>query len=131
MDFTGPVIFLLVVMFFYGSLLGSYFITVYTRKKAGQKIKKVPSHCLECGTILRARKGELLPIFTYLIRQGKCKYCGAKIGVSTLLSEIVGGVVVLGICFGMLSIGPEVLRWGSLGLGTSGLVVERFFLRIS
>ena len=46
------------------------------------------SVCENCGHSLGAL--DLFPIFSWLFLRGKCRYCGAKIGVSALLYEVVG-----------------------------------------
>jgi len=119
---------LLVTMFLWGSLVGSYAITVQTRVKAHEKIRGVPSHCMHCGKVLTLRGNDLWPIFTYLIRRGNCKYCGINIGSSTLVYEVSGGLVILIICLLLRAWG--VLEVSCFALLILGMAVERTFLRI-
>lgn len=50
------------------------------------------SYCPHCKKVLQWY--DLLPIFSYLILKGKCRYCGRKIGVEYLTVEVVMGALV-------------------------------------
>lgn len=56
-------------------------------------IMKGSSKCLSCGEALRA--SDLVPIFSYLLLGGKCKYCKSSYGVSALVIEVLFGVTFL------------------------------------
>jgi prepilin signal peptidase PulO-like enzyme (type II secretory pathway) len=83
----------LLVWTFFGSLVGSYVITIKSRLEAGTKVRGVDSHCDSCGHTLAVK--DVVPIYAYLKYNGKCRYCGVSIGSRTLRYEIVGGLVFL------------------------------------
>ena len=58
------------------------------------------SRCDGCGHVLGA--GELIPIFSYLISRGRCRYCGGTIPAHCLAAEIAGAAAfaALGLRFG-------------------------------
>ncbi|MFZ2560426.1 MAG: prepilin peptidase [Candidatus Nanoperiomorbaceae bacterium] len=58
-------------------------------KKLADKYRH--SYCEHCGHKLTAM--DLIPLASWLSTVGKCRYCGAKIGGSTLAIELTGGLV--------------------------------------
>ena len=55
------------------------------------------SHCPRCKEELGAFM--LIPILSFLIQKGKCKYCNKKIHISYLLNELIHLIVILTILF--------------------------------
>lgn len=53
-------------------------------------IVKGRSQCDHCGHVLGPK--DLVPIFSYIFNRGKCRYCGAKLNIRYLISEIVSGL---------------------------------------
>ena len=51
------------------------------------------SKCLSCGEALRA--SDLVPVLSYLLLGGKCRYCKSRYGVSALVIEVLFGVTFL------------------------------------
>ena len=56
-------------------------------------IMKSRSKCLSCGEALRFF--DLIPVGSYLLLKGKCRYCKSVFGVSALVIEIIFGLVFL------------------------------------
>ncbi len=48
------------------------------------------SHCMSCGRTLRWF--ELIPLISYIAARGRCRRCGAKIGIRYPLVELAGGI---------------------------------------
>ncbi|MCF0146112.1 MAG: prepilin peptidase, partial [Eubacterium sp.] len=59
------------------------------------------SHCAVCGHPLKA--ADLIPIVSYLVLKGKCRYCGDKISPRYMLSELLlaGLYLVMILRFGL------------------------------
>lgn len=53
------------------------------------------SRCDCCGHTLRA--GDLIPVVSYLLRRGRCAYCGGRIPVRCLAAELAGAVMFAGL----------------------------------
>ncbi len=53
------------------------------------------SVCLSCGRQLKWYDN--IPIVSWLLLCGRCRYCGAKIGVAELVAELASALVFLGI----------------------------------
>lgn len=81
------------LFFLFGLLLGSFFNVVGLRVPKGESILYPPSHCPSCRRQLGAR--DLVPVFSFLINRGKCRYCGAKISPLYLLGELSTGIFFL------------------------------------
>ncbi|WP_164153873.1 prepilin peptidase, partial [Stenotrophomonas maltophilia] len=74
-----------------GLVFGSFIATLAIRWPAGRAISRGRSECDSCGKGLRA--GELVPVMSYLFQRGRCRGCGAPIGVSHVLTELLGGAI--------------------------------------
>lgn len=49
------------------------------------------SHCDVCGHVLGVR--DLVPVFSYLLSGGKCRYCGAKLSARHVWGELISAAV--------------------------------------
>jgi len=81
----------LFVMFIFGLCMGSFFLVVGTRLSEEKSIIKPNSHCTHCKKILKSR--DLIPVFSYLLNRGKCRYCHTKIGAIYPIVEIMTGIL--------------------------------------
>jgi leader peptidase (prepilin peptidase)/N-methyltransferase len=104
-------IFIAIYITLIGLILGSFFNVVALRIPAGQSLLHPPSHCAGCGTRLKARN--LVPVFSYLLAGGKCRYCGAGISPLYPLGEVATGLLFLWI----------YLQYGLTGKGWIGFVL--------
>jgi leader peptidase (prepilin peptidase)/N-methyltransferase len=59
----------------------------------GKSIILPRSHCTDCGKSLPVYLN--IPILSYIILKGKCKYCGAKIHIHHLMVEIITPLVFI------------------------------------
>lgn len=76
--------------FVFGSVLGSF-----TKVLADRSLKKLGingrSYCPGCKTTLRWY--DLLPVVSFILLQGKCRYCHKKIGIEYPVVEITSGII--------------------------------------
>ena len=91
-----------------GAVAGSFIDCAVSRWAAGGRMFAGRSQCAACGRTLGA--AELVPVFSWLFRRGRCRYCGGKIPADCLAAELAGaaGFVCLGLEFGPE---PELLQW--------------------
>lgn len=80
-----------------GAVFGSFIATVAIRWPEGRSAGKGRSECDVCTKTLRAH--ELVPILSYFAQRGKCRACGARIGPSHLITELLG--LAIGISAGL------------------------------
>ena len=77
-----------------GLAVGSFLNLCIDRLPHGGSIVGPPSHCDSCGR--RLRPLDLVPVLSYLLLRGRCRYCGARIPVRVLIVEAVcGGLFAL------------------------------------
>lgn len=86
-------IFLGVFIFIAGTCVGSFLNVCIYRIPLEQSIAFPPSHCPHCSTPLKTK--DLLPIISYLLLKGKCRYCDAGISMRYPLVELLTGIVWL------------------------------------
>jgi prepilin signal peptidase PulO-like enzyme (type II secretory pathway) len=109
-----------------GLLVGSFINMAADRLPRGESIIRPRSHCRACGRELNLV--DLIPVFGYAIRGGRCATCKTAIGASAPLVEAVSGacvlapIVVLGLWPGAL-IG--LLLLAGWGLAVIGLAIRR------
>ena len=80
-----------------GAMMGSFAccqVRRMRRKEEGSPKLGKWSVCEKCGK--RLKKRENIPVVSWLVQKGKCTKCGARIGMSEILSE-VGLAAIFGI----------------------------------
>lgn len=120
----------------FGLALGSFLNVCIDRLPRGQSILRPRSHCPACRTTLATR--DLVPVLSYLLLRGRCRYCAAPIPKRVILVEAGAGLlflllwslygasphfllaaVIASILVAVLVIGIE--NWASLKLGRRGV----------
>ncbi|PIW10997.1 MAG: prepilin peptidase, partial [Caldiserica bacterium CG17_big_fil_post_rev_8_21_14_2_50_35_7] len=66
-----------IAVFIFGLIIGSFLNVVIYRVPRNQSIINPPSHCPKCNTKLKW--DDMIPLLSYIILKGKCRYCGTKI----------------------------------------------------
>lgn len=82
-----------VLVFIFGSVIGSFLNVVIYRTPLKMSIVKGPSHCFTCGE--RIKPYDLVPIFSWIILGGKCRKCKAKISARYTIVEALTGLMYL------------------------------------
>ena len=82
-----------VITFIFGLVLGSFYTVVGERMPEGKSIVSPPSHCPNCGHVLKFY--ELIPVFSFIFLRGKCSKCKSKIPVLSTLMELLTGILFL------------------------------------
>ena len=60
-----------------GAVIGSFLNVVIHRVPLGESLVSPGSHCPSCGAAVRARDN--VPVLSWLLLQGRCRDCGARI----------------------------------------------------
>lgn len=84
-----------IFVFFLGTIVGSFLNCLIYRLEIGKSFLKSRSFCPHCKHILSWR--DLIPIFSFLILRGKCRYCQNKISFQYPLVEIFSGFLFIAI----------------------------------
>lgn len=85
-----------VYLFLVGSCVASFINVVIDRVPKGKSIVSDRSHCEACQHPIKAY--DLIPVISYILLRGKCRYCKQKIGLRSFLIECLGGLMML-FCF--------------------------------
>src|ERR1043166_6386779 len=92
-----------VVLFLFGTMVGSFLNVCIHRMPRGESIISPPSHCPHCQYRIPGYLN--VPLFTWLFLRGKCANCRAPISVRYFLVELLTGMLFLAcwLCFGRQS----------------------------
>ena len=76
--------------FAFGALWGSFLNVVIVRLPRDESIVFPASHCLACGA--KIQPYDNIPIFSYLILQGRCRACGAPFSPRYAVVELLSAL---------------------------------------
>ena len=88
----GVKIYIWALSFVFGAVMGSALNCLAYRIVHEQKWSGGRSVCPDCGHTLAAK--DLVPLVSFLLLKGKCRYCGAKLAARYFLTE-----AFLGLCY--------------------------------
>ena len=80
-------------IFLFGLAVGSFLNCLIYRLEVGEGFLKGRSYCPHCKHVLSWK--DLIPIFSFLILKGKCRYCCQKISWQYPLVELSTGIIFL------------------------------------
>ncbi len=103
-----------IILFIFGLAVGSFLNVCIWRLPRGESIISPVSHCPHCGRPISVKDN--IPILSYLVLRGKCRYCGGRISPQYFLVELATAVLF-------------VLVFLEYGLGW-GLVSSLFFISV-
>lgn len=78
-------------MFVIGMIIGSFCALLIDRLPREEDVILKRSYCTSCNHALAWY--DLVPVISYLILKGKCRYCGEEIPKEFFFMEIIGGSV--------------------------------------
>jgi leader peptidase (prepilin peptidase)/N-methyltransferase len=74
-----------------GAAIGSFIGAALVRLPEGRQVLAGRSACDSCAAPIAAR--DLVPLVSWLVLRGKCRHCGAAIGVWQPVAEIAGALI--------------------------------------
>ncbi|MGE5559837.1 MAG: prepilin peptidase [Chloroflexota bacterium] len=95
------------LVFALGLCLGSFANVCIYRLPRHESIARPRSHCTNCGRTLAP--GDLVPVVSFALLRGRCRYCGAPIAPRYPLVELLAGglflaaYVLLGLTSGLVA----------------------------
>jgi len=92
-----PVWFWVGALFVLGTVVGSFLNVCIYRMPRDLSVVAPPSRCPACDTQLRAP--DLVPVLSFVIQGGKCRYCKAPISWRYAVGETVTGVAFAALYF--------------------------------
>ncbi|TSC67304.1 MAG: leader peptidase (prepilin peptidase) / N-methyltransferase [Parcubacteria group bacterium Gr01-1014_72] len=82
-------------LFILGTIVGSFLNVLVLRYRTGRSIVRGRSACPSCGHTLSAV--DLVPIASFLLCRGRCRYCGSRLSWQYPLVELLAGLAFLGV----------------------------------
>jgi leader peptidase (prepilin peptidase)/N-methyltransferase len=79
------------LLFLFGLCVGSFLNVVIERLPRGEDIVRGRSRCPQCGHELAGR--DLIPLLSFALLRGRCRYCREPISVQYPLVELVTGAL--------------------------------------
>lgn len=96
------------IIFIFGLVAGSFLNAVIWRLEKKESALKGRSYCPKCRHNLGWQ--DLIPVFSFVVLGGKCRYCGKKISWRYPLVELATGVLfVLVSYFALPTVAPQYL----------------------
>ena len=81
----------IIFVFVCGACFGSFLNCLAFRMIRKEDWIKGRSHCPSCGHVLGFF--DLIPVLSWLLLKGRCRYCGSRISIRYPLSELFMGIV--------------------------------------
>ena len=88
-----------ILIFIIGTLFGSFYTLAVYRIPKRQDIVHTHSYCPNCNHKLGFL--DLIPIISYVLLKGKCRYCKDKIRPRYLILEMLSGILFVGMALVM------------------------------
>lgn len=113
----GMKVALSLIMFALGAVMGSFLACQAWRlhyKDTGKGSLGKRSVCLSCKKQLKWFDN--IPIVSWLMLRGRCRYCKKKIGLMEIFAEVLMGLAFFGLAWMLYPAGTEALSYVILGL---------------
>lgn len=108
------------LVFISGLVVGSYLNVCIGRLPRGESVVSPPSCCDSCGVGLKT--WDLVPVLSYLLLRGRCRYCGCAVPGRYPVVELLTGLLFVW-CLAATGVEPGL---GKALLLTSFLIVITF-----
>jgi len=115
---------MIVLIFTVGILIGSFLNVCIYRIPKRETIVFGRSHCMSCNTEIKWY--DLIPILSYMILRGKCRYCKEKISLQYPCIELINGIGYLCI---YLVLGLTV--WAGLSFVVFSILLVLLMIRLT
>jgi len=83
------------VIFVFGLIIGSFLNCLIYRIEAGESFLRGRSYCPQCKHVLGS--DDLIPVLSFLLLRGRCRYCKAKISWQYPLVELATGLLFVSV----------------------------------
>src|SRR5438552_4068015 len=122
-EFGLPLAFFAVAALVFGLLVGSFLNVVIYRVPRGESIVYPGSHCGSCGVPVRPYDN--IPLLSYALLRGRCRFCQAKISPIYPAVELLTGLLFFAV---LLNDGP---KWMALAQIASGAVITSLIFQMA
>lgn len=98
------------MIFIAGTIIGSFLNVCIYRIPREESIVYPPSHCTKCKNKIKIY--DLIPIISYIILRGRCRYCRSKISIRYPLIEFLAGLIFV-MLFNMYGLSLTFIRYAA------------------
>lgn len=121
-------IFLYIVMFLFGIVIGSFLNVCIFRIPKGESLSAKRSHCMSCGYQLRWY--DLIPLFSWIALRGHCRRCHEKISAQYPIIEALTGAlfVVIPLCCGGIGVESIIFCFAASALLALSVIDFRTYI---
>ncbi|MBI4252639.1 prepilin peptidase [Candidatus Uhrbacteria bacterium] len=121
-----------IIIFIFGTIVGSFLNALVWRLSVGESVLHGRSYCTDCHTSLNA--GDLIPLLSFFLLRRRCRYCRSNISWRYPIIEACGGLLFVLAYSIFLKTAPDGLAQ-SLLLGEHGrdillLIRNWFFISV-
>lgn len=117
MEFTIETVF----VFILGAIIGSFLNVCIYRLPKKRSIVSPPSHCPACNKNILWHDN--IPIISYLLLGGRCRFCKAKISFRYIIVEALTGALL---AFLFLTFRDDLAKFFAYSMLACGLIVATF-----
>lgn len=96
------------LIFLFGLIIGSFLNVCIFRIEKEESVSFPPSHCTSCNHRLNGK--DLIPVLSFIILKGKCRYCNEKISLQYPIIEIVNAIFYL-LIFNKYGLSPYTIKF--------------------
>ncbi|MCH3962710.1 MAG: prepilin peptidase [Clostridium sp.] len=82
-----------ILVFILGTIIGSFLSLCVYRIPREQSIIYPHSRCTNCNNKIKWR--DLIPVFSYILLKGKCRYCNHNISPQYFIIEVITGILFI------------------------------------
>ncbi|HSW47759.1 MAG TPA: prepilin peptidase [Candidatus Saccharimonadales bacterium] len=101
------------LVFLFGLFIGSFLNVIVDRSSSGENPLKGRSHCDSCKHVLTAH--DLIPVVSFVLLNGKCRYCRHDMSVYYPLVEVITGLIFALVAYFVINLNP-VYAEGSINM---------------
>ncbi|QSQ10578.1 Type 4 prepilin-like proteins leader peptide-processing enzyme [Koleobacter methoxysyntrophicus] len=113
---------MILLFFIFGLCMGSFYNVLALRIPAGESLF-TRSHCTACNRVLNA--ADLVPVFSYILLRGRCRYCGSRISGIYPAGELFTG---LGFAACYVLVGFDIMLPIGLGIVSAASILSVRYL---
>lgn len=88
---------MLILVFVYGLLIGSFLNVCIYRIPREESISFPPSHCTGCDSKIKFY--DLIPVISYIFLRGRCRHCKSKISIKYPVIELITALLFISVVY--------------------------------
>lgn len=100
-----------ILTFLYGISIGSFLNVCIYRMPLNESVVTGSSHCVKCNK--KIKYYDLIPLLSYILLKGRCRFCDKKISIRYPIIELVNGILYL-IVFSRFGLSMDLIFYSLL-----------------